>query len=345
MMKTHPALVWTAPREMTYTSDAETLPLQPGEVRVDVARVGICGSELSGYLGQSSLRKPPLIMGHEFAGVIGEAADAADSTWIGRRVVINPLVSCGDCEYCAAGRDNVCERRQIIGAHRPGGMAGSVNVPLRNCISLPDGVDMTTASLVEPLACSLRAVRTAASAPDDVLVILGAGPIGLLCLAAARHAGVRQVLITDVAPPRLAVARAWGAAQALDARADSLLDAVRALRKHGAQQVIDAVGTDGTRAQACALVAAGGRVVLIGLHSEASPFPANAIIRREVTLLGTFAYTRADFGDALTLLASGLLTDAPGWLEERPLSAGGQAFADLVAGAPTAAKIVLRVAA
>jgi threonine dehydrogenase-like Zn-dependent dehydrogenase len=309
-------------------------------VRVDVARVGICGSELSGYLGHSSLRKPPLIMGHEFAGVIG---DAEDSALIGRRVVINPLVSCGECEYCAAGRDNLCEKRQVVGAHRPGGMAGSVNVPLRNCTPLPDGVDMTTASLVEPLACSLRAVRNAASAPDDVLVILGAGPIGLLSLAAARQAGVRQVLITDVSPARLAVARAWGASQALDVRSENVLDAVRALRKHGAHQVIDAVGADGTRAQACEIVSAGGRVVLIGLHSEASPFPANAIIRREVTLTGTFAYSRADFADALALLTNGLLTDSPGWIEERPLSAGGQAFADLIAGAPTAAKIVLTI--
>jgi threonine dehydrogenase-like Zn-dependent dehydrogenase len=313
-----------------------------------VHRVGICGSELGGYLGHNSLRKPPLVMGHEFAGeiaAVSAGAALADGrvAIVGQRVTVNPLVTCGACEFCRDGRDSLCLNRQLIGAHRPGAMAERVIVPARNCLELPDLLSMTSGSLTEPLACAIRAVGMSALTPGRTLAILGAGPIGLLCLAVARRAGVCDVLVSDIAGSRLAVASAWGASATINGRDEDVVARCHAMRAGGVHTVIDAVGTDQTRAQAVAAVANGGTVVLIGLHAEASPLSVNVVIRREITLRGTFAYSRQDFADALTLLADGVGAVDASWLAEQPLALGKAAFDALVDGVAPAAKIVLTV--
>jgi threonine dehydrogenase-like Zn-dependent dehydrogenase len=336
---TMPALVWTRPREMVLRAEP-TPHLQPGDALVEVAAVGICGSELSGYLGHNALRVPPLIMGHELAGRI--VAVAGGGLEPGTPVVVNPLISCGECDLCRAGRANLCRRRQLLGAHRPGAFAQYVAVPARQCLPLPPHVDPVTAALTEPLACALRAVNFARDAADDGLLILGAGAIGLFCLAVARRQGIPALCISDVAANRLAVAGAWGANWTIDARSEEVPAAVRKIFPGGVRAIVDAVGSSATRAQAMQCVRPGGRIVYIGLHDEESPLAANYLVRQEITLQGTFAYTPEDFAAALELLAGGLVTPDPSWLEERPLAAGGTAFAELVAGTAQVAKIVLR---
>ncbi|MCS6840690.1 MAG: galactitol-1-phosphate 5-dehydrogenase [Roseiflexus sp.] len=337
------ALVWLGPRKMELRHEPVPSP-GPGEVLVEVAAVGICGSELSGYLGQNSLRRPPLIMGHEAAGRIAFDSDASLShgspARAGTRVTINPLLTCGACDLCQSGKNNLCRHRQLIGAHRPGAFAGYVAVPAHLCVPLPDHVSLTLGSLTEPLACGVRAVAHA-DAPQR-LVILGAGPIGLLCLIAARAAGVERVLVSDVSERRLAMARAWGATATVNAR-DNVLAAVQAFAPGGADAAIDAVGLTVTRDQAVRAVTPGGRAVLIGLHEEESVFAANHVVRQEITVVGSFAYSDTDFQRALDLLAMGRVSLDGDWLEERPLAAGPAAFEELIAGATRAVKIVLQV--
>ncbi len=344
-MHTHTmdALVWLGPRKMELRREPVPTP-GPGEVLVEVATVGICGSELSGYLGENSLRKPPLIMGHEAAGRIAFDCDAPLSDGsparAGVRVTFNPLLTCGACDLCRAGKSNLCRNRQLISAHRPGAFAGYVAVPAHLCVPLPDHMSLTLGSLTEPLACGVRAVAHA-GAPQR-LAILGAGPIGLLCLVAARAAGVEQILVSDVSERRLAVARAWGAAATVNAR-NNVLAAVQAFAPGGADAVIDAVGLTVTRDQAVRAVIPGGRVVFIGLHDEESMVGANYIVRQEITVIGSFTYSDADFARALDLLAAGKVPLDGDWLEERPLAVGPAAFEELLAGTTRAAKIVLRV--
>lgn len=340
------ALVWLGPREMVQRT--EPMPkLAEGDVLISVGAAGICGSELSGFLGHNSLRVPPLIMGHECAGQVVQATGGTFATGeeatIGARVTFNPLVVCGTCDRCLAGRSNLCRRRQLVGAHRPGGFAQFVAVPARQCYPLPESLSLVAGSLAEPLACSIRAVALSGVQPRERLLILGAGPIGLCALAAARAQGVEQIIVSDVAPQRLEMARRWGAREVVNAREQDVLAFVQERYPGGVDRVIDAVGATPVRTQAIRAVVPGGRVVLIGLHDEESVLPANYIIRQEITVTGTFAYTDDNFAQAVDLLTRGVVQPSADWLEERPLSDGPSAFAELVDGKAKAAKIVLTV--
>lgn len=342
------ALVWLGPREMVQRD--EPIP-QPGddEVLVAVGAVGICGSELSGYLGHNSLRVPPLIMGHECAGEVvyasgGTFANGTAAT-VGTRVTFNPLVVCDSCDRCLAGRSNLCRRRQLVGAHRPGAFAQYVAVPAGRCYPLPEHVSLVAGSLSEPLACAIRAVTLADAQAGQSLLILGAGPIGLFAIAAARAKGVEQIIVSDVAPRRLEIAQRWGARDVVNATERDVIAVVQELYPGGVDCVIDAVGATSVRTQAVQAVVPGGRAVFIGLHDEESVLPANYIIRQEVEILGSFAYTEAEFFQAVDLLARGVFRPSADWLEERPLSDGPAAFAELVDGRARATKIVLNVGA
>jgi L-iditol 2-dehydrogenase len=333
------ALVWHGPRSMT-VEDVPEPSAAPGDVVVRVDAVGICGSELSGYLGESSLRRPPLVMGHEFCGRI-ERATPGGRLAVGERVAVNPIVACGRCRFCRSGRDNLCLERAIIGAHRPGGFAELVAVPERNCYRLDSGLRRTLGALVEPLACAVRGIEIARIRPGDGVVIFGAGTIGLCALAVVRLAGAGPRIVTDVNADRLETARAWGATHTPDA-AENVVREVHALTGGmGADVAIDAVGVAATRQAATRAVRRGGRVVLIGLHEAESTFLINDVVRGEIQLLGSFAYRSTTFERALALLQGGLVEMGGRWLEERPLTAGPEAFEQLVAGGVPVSKIVL----
>jgi threonine dehydrogenase-like Zn-dependent dehydrogenase len=341
------ALVWLGPRDIVQR--AEPMPkLAEGEVLISVGAVGICGSELSGFLGHNSLRVPPLIMGHECAGQVVQATGGtfatAEAATVGDRVTFNPLVVCGACDRCLDGQSNLCRRRQLVGAHRPGAFAQFVAVPARQCYPLPESLSLVAGSLAEPLACSIRAVALTGVKPEERLLILGAGPIGLCALAAARAQGVEQIVVSDVVPQRLEMARHWGASDVINAREQDVVAFVQERYPGGVDCVIDAVGATPVRTQAIRAVVPGGRVVLIGLHDEESVLPANYLIRQEITVTGSFAYTDDNFTQAIDLLVRGVVQPSIDWLEQRPLRDGPAAFAELVDGKAQAAKIVLTIA-
>jgi threonine dehydrogenase-like Zn-dependent dehydrogenase len=340
------ALVWLGPEEMQMRAVPRPEPA-PAEVLIETSAIGICGSELSGYLGKNSLRRPPLIMGHEAAGRIAqtdEQAICADGTasQVGMRVTFNPLIVCGACDRCRAGHTNLCRQRQLVGAHRPGAFASYVAVPAAQCWPVPENLSDTAASLTEPLACAVRAVTLAHVSPGDSLLILGAGPIGLFCLAYARLLGITEIIVSDMLSARLEIAQQWGASATVNARTGDVVQSVLQTCHGGTAAVIDAVGAATTRAQAVQAVVPGGRVVLIGLHDEESPLAANYLIRQEITITGSFSYSHEDFASAAAILRAGKLRPEASWLEERPLSEGAAAFAELVKGTASATKIVLR---
>src|SRR5437899_1971696 len=177
-------------------------------VRAEAA--GICGSEIEGYLGRMSNRAPPLVMGHEFSGTVMTTAPSAGA-WSGRRVAVNPLLSCRTCARCRAGERNLCAERRLIGVHLAGGFAERVAVPIANLVALPDGVDARTGALVEPLANAVHAVALARRlVAADLAVVVGVGTIGVFALHAAHAAGIADVRVVEQHPGRRAAALGAG---------------------------------------------------------------------------------------------------------------------------------------
>lgn len=329
------ALVYEGPRMMNIR-EVPAPELKPDEVLVRVERVGICGSELGGYLGHNSLRKPPLIMGHEFAGVVEQVGDQVTSSRQGDRVTANPLVTCGTCTYCRNGHSQLCGARALLGAHRPGAFAELVAVPARNVYALPDHVSMDEGAFAEPFACAVHICRLLQLTPTDRLLVYGAGPIGLFALQAAQVYGVRDIVIIDLNEARLEIARELGGI------AVTGLDQLEVGEGGGFDAVIDAVGAEATRRKSMQAVRPGGRVVFTGLHEAESNLPINDMIRSETTVKGAFAYSQDDFDTAVQWIGQGRVNLLE-WTETEDLSEGGASFEKLIAGPGKVAKILLRV--
>ncbi len=338
------ALVWEAPRAMALRDQPKPAPA-PGEALIRVAYVGICGSELGGYLGHNALRVPPLVMGHEFSGEIAALGEGAGernpALREGAAVTVNPLAYCGECVYCRRGLNQLCVQRKLIGAHRPGAFAEYVSVPAELITPLPAGMALQTGALTEPAAVGVRLGEMAGDLTGETALVLGAGPIGLLAVQALRANGAAQVFIADLDAARLEMGAALGAA-ALDPRAVDVVQTVREASSGGlgAAVAVDAVGAAITRKQCVSATRTTGTVILSGLHEEVSEMPAADIIRREVVVRGCFSYSPANFAEALRRLENEELGLAP-WIVEAPLGDGGHWFDRLVDAPGDVAKVLL----
>ncbi|KIL40997.1 alcohol dehydrogenase [Gordoniibacillus kamchatkensis] len=327
------ALVYEGPRIMN-VREAEAPEPGEGEVLIQVERAGICGSELSGYLGHNSLRKPPLIMGHEFSGVVERLGSGCESAALspGDRVTANPLVSCGKCRACTNGAAQLCAGRQLAGAHRPGAFAEYVAVPATNVHRLEDHVSFDEGAFAEPFACAVHVCRKLKLRPTDRLLIMGAGPIGLLTLQAAQAYGLRHVAVADLNDERLSIAAELGAAAGMSVQALAGGDKFDA--------AVDAVGAGATRRACVEFVKPGGRVVFTGLHEEESSLPLNLLVRSETQVTGAFAYHTDDFETALQWIGEGRVRLLP-WTIHAPLEEGRACFERLISGPGRVAKILL----
>lgn len=334
MSATMRALVYEGPRQMNIRNVPVPLPAEK-EVLIRVERVGICGSELGGFLGHNSLRVPPLVMGHEFSGVVAQAGSGAVKFRPGDRVTVNPLGTCGECEDCLGGNEQLCPSRKLLGAHAPGAFAEYVAVPERDVHPLPDSVSFDQAAFAEPFACAVHLCKLLALKQEDRLLVMGAGPIGLFALAAARTLGLRDVVVADLNADRLRIAAELGG---IPARGDEEVAALKP--KEGFHAAVDAVGASSTRIRCAESVRRGGRIGLTGLHEAETTLPVNAIIREELKLFGAFAYSRNDFETALRWIAEGRIDLLP-WTEHRPLEEGQASFEKLVSGPGSIAKIML----
>jgi 2-desacetyl-2-hydroxyethyl bacteriochlorophyllide A dehydrogenase len=316
------ALVWHGPHRMSVDEFPDPAPA-PGEVLLAPTAAGICGSDLEGYVGAQANRTPPLVMGHEVAGRVVEVGDDVDAAWRGRDAAVNPLVPGDDA---LPGIEQLSARRELIGVHRPGGFASLVRVPAERLRPLPDGADPRLGVLAEPLANGVHAARIGRAGveggPTGEIVVIGAGAIGLLTLQAARLGGAVWAGVLEPNAERRAAAAALGAT-ATFGNEDEL--------RHGVDLVFDAVGSVATRRLALDLLRPGGCAVMIGLHSDAAPVDFHPLVRRGLTVRGSYAYTDADYDAALQLLLEGRA--GLGELEPvQPLEAGPDVFAELAAG-------------
>lgn len=299
------------------------------EVLVRVSDCGVCGSELETFLAQSVRRTPPLIMGHEFCGRIEDARNVQIEWAQGQRVIAHALVHCGACAMCTRGDTNLCIHRQVFGMHRPGGFAEYVAVPERVLIPWPEGIPGSAAVFAEPLANGINAMRQGPKARRSRVLVIGAGPIGLMCLFAAKLLHQSSVVISDLIPERLGAARMLGADLTVDAEKQNLASEARSYWSgECAEYVIDAVGSSETKRLSLELVEPGGMVVWIGLHQDLIHLNSYDLTLGQKSVSGSYSGSFSDFRQAAQLLTSERFDIR--WVTTYPLELGKTAFHDML---------------
>jgi (R,R)-butanediol dehydrogenase / meso-butanediol dehydrogenase / diacetyl reductase len=335
------AIVWNGPEEMAVEEVPEPT-VEPGTVVVRPEAVGICGSEIEGYLGRMGNRTPPLVMGHEFAGTVTEVGEGVDEDLLGREVAVNPLSSDGTCRLCRAGYTNLCPNRRLVGIHSPGGFAEYALAPAQNVYPLPEGVEARAGALAEPLANGVHAIKLGLAGHFvEHAVVVGAGTIGLMCLQAAVLEGIPEVSVVEPHEARREQALELGA-RAAYASGEEAREALEGPTEGlGADLVVDAVGAEVTRRMAVeVLLRPGGRAVFVGLHDDATTLGFHDIVRGQLDLQGSYAFTADDYEQALEWLVAG----SAGIGELPPVLAleeGPGAFAELVRGPSEQIKVFL----
>ncbi|MBV9820338.1 MAG: alcohol dehydrogenase catalytic domain-containing protein [Solirubrobacterales bacterium] len=278
------------------------------DVRVRVRACGLCGSDLSVYLGQHPFRKAPVVLGHEVAGEVTEVGSGVDAVALGDRVAIEPQIACGRCAACTAGHGNVCANKGVVGVDFPGLLSEEVAVPDSIVYPLAGDIDWAIGAMAEPLAVACRAVRAFGDCLGRRVAVLGVGAIGALVALLARHGGATRLLVTDVRQPNLdAVAAATGATT-INVGGGSARDAGSALTDgQGFDAVFVAAGAPVVLRDAQALCRKGGMIVAIALFAEPVPVDMDALVTGELTLRGSSMYTPDDFGAAVAFINSGAL--------------------------------------
>ena len=307
---------------------------KPGEVLLKVLAVGICGSELHGFVIHAPRRTPPLIMGHEFAGEVLAVGQGVKGYRAGDVVAVNSTISCGTCEACVDGDPHVCRTAEVFGTKRPGAFAEQVAVPVSTLLPMPENVTAVQASLMEPLGNGVHAWSMVRRRFPETVVIFGAGAIGLFALQVAKAAGAGRLAVVDVSPARLAVARRLGAERTFNARSDDVLAGIGDFtRGRGADVAIDAVGAANTRDLAVKAIRKGCECVWLGLHDDATTVGGLDIVLGEKAIYGSFAVRPRDLRAALDLLGAGKITLEP-WVRTFLLTDGAQVFMQLVSAPP-----------
>ncbi len=332
------ALVYTG-TQLSEIRDVELPIAGPGQVLVDLAFCGICGSDMHAWHGHDERRVPPLVLGHEAVGIVqvNNFANNPASNLAGKRVAINPLMTCGICDVCTSGDEHLCAKRELIGMRVPGAFAEKLVIDAGNLTVIDDGLSFAEAALAEPLACSVHAVRLACQLGgnnlDAGIIVLGGGAIGLLTALVFEAYGYKDIWIAETNPHRRKVLENSGAMRAYDPLHEA----------PGARQidiVVDAVGSGATRHAASMMVRPGGVIVHIGLQDNEAGLDTRRITLQEIKFQGTYCYRKDDFAEALALLTSGKIR-GKGWAEIRPLDDGARSFIDIHEGkAPP--KIILQ---
>jgi L-iditol 2-dehydrogenase len=317
-----------------------------GEVLVQVKACGICGSDVHGMDGSTGRRIPPLIMGHEAAGVIAAVGPAVADWRNGERVTFDSTVYCGTCWYCRRGEINLCDRRRVLGVscaeyRRDGAFAEYVVVPQHILYRLPAGIDFRQAALVEALSIAVHAVQRLAPRLGDSVVVVGAGIIGLLVVQALKASGCGRVIAVDVAPERLQLARRLGADAGLDPGREDVRARLQELTGgRGADGAVEAVGTTPAVQTAVAAVRKGATLALIGNVSPQVELPLQAVVTREISVHGSCA-SRGEYSTALELIERRAIDVDTLISAEAPLREGAEWFRRLYEKEKGLIKVVL----
>jgi L-iditol 2-dehydrogenase len=327
------ALVFHAPHDLRLEDVAEA-PLGPGEVRVGVRFGGICGTDLRIYRGTKAISAPRVI-GHEFVGQVTDLGRGVSGLREGTRVAVYPMVPCGDCYACRAGRRNICVNRETIGYEIDGGFAESVVIPARavqagNVLRVPDVVADEEAAASEPVAAALQGIRRAEVTAGTTVLIMGGGPIGLAHVQLARAHGAAAIVVSEPLAHRRERALEHGATQVIDPAAGPLRELLSGeLRDDGPEVAFVDVGVPRLVEDALSVLRKGGRcVIFAGMPpGEAIAVDPNLVHYREIDLRGSSGATAELQREVLEQAATGALNLAALVSDVLPLSQWESGFA------------------
>ena len=330
------ALVYTGTNKIDFREEKDPIT-KPGESLIKVKASGICGSDMHAYHGNDERRIPPLILGHEVSGT------SLDGKFKNKDVVINPLISCENCDYCKNESEHLCPERTMIGMSTPikreGGLAELVSVPEKNIFEVPEKLNIKEAALAEPAAVALHAVLLAEKNLNKPLseckiLIQGAGAIGLLCgLLLNKEKKTTNIIMSDPNKKRLDECSKY-------LKANFVSPNDKSIKANNFDLILESVGLEATRHQAIKSIAPGGTILHIGLTQPSGTFDFKKLTIQEVTLVGTYCYTNNDFQKTLEILKEKRLGDL-GWIEFRDLKKGSEAFQEIHNGSCVAPKIIL----
>jgi len=276
------------------------------QVKIQVIVTGICGSEIHAYHGTHPFRVPPVISGHELAGVVVEIGSDVNSVIVGDRVTVEPHFGCGVCRSCLAGNYHICKEKSVLGTQEWIGSFGEfIVVPENTIVKLPDNLTYEQGALIEPLAVGVHAVRKAGVGRGDKVAILGAGPIGLGLMMAAKNSGATKIFITDALDYNLEIAKKLGASSPINTTFE---DAVERILKEtdgeGVDTVFIAVGIQSVLNDSFKIVKRGGKVSEVALFGKKPEIDISSIQNKEIQLIGSNMYVRDDFEIAAEAIAS-----------------------------------------
>ena len=340
------SLVLTEPKVLRI-QESPTPDLAADEALIRVKACGICGSDVHGYDGSSGRRIPPLIMGHEAAGVIEGMGAKVEGFSLGDRVTFDSTVYCGECEYCLEGKVNLCDRRMVLGVscgeyRRHGAFAEYVAVPSRILYKLPPSLPFEHAAMIEAVSVAVHAVGRVKFQPGDASVVMGAGMIGLLLVQAARAAGCDRVIAVDLDKDRLKLAKELGATQSINPlESDTIETILGATAGQGVRVSFEVVGSTPTVETAIQATRKGGAVVLVGNLAPQVEFPLQSVVTREITLFGSCA-SAGEYPKCIELMDKGAIKVSPLISAQATLEEGAEWFDRLYAKEAGLMKVILQ---
>jgi L-iditol 2-dehydrogenase len=340
------ALVLSEYKQLDLVDMAKPQPAED-DLLIRVQACGICGSDVHGYDGSTGRRLPPIVMGHEAAGIVEAVGGAVTGFQPGDHVTFDSTVFCGKCFYCRRGQVNLCNDREIVGVSTPdfrrmGAFAEYVTVPARIAYPLPDNMPFANAALIEAVSVAVHAVSLTPIALDDTVVVVGAGMIGLLTLQAALLAGASRVLVLDVDDTRLEMARSLGATGTFNSRvANPIPDIQQLTSGRGADVALECVGVSTTVKLAIDAVRKGAVVTLVGNVAPTIELGLQSVVTRQVRLQGSCA-SSGEYPACISLISRGAIRVEPLLSAVAPLEEGAEWFRRLYAHEPGLLKVVLQ---